>query len=126
MKLRVAVLLHDEAELMFENKFLHGFVKRKSAEPHVIESDAALAKQIDPFTNSHIAAANADDRPLRFRRCHDRRRHKVRRGLVFCGQAVEDFLVFAGRLGIVAEFVVARTARDVRAVGMNAGQRSAP
>ncbi len=54
----------------------------------------------------------------------DRRGHRLGRGLVLARQAVHHFLVLVGDLGVAAELVVARAAREERALRVHAGQRA--
>ena len=123
--LRVAILLHDKAELVPVEERLHAVVERETANAHEVGLDPARFQNIQRLAHRRIAAADGDHAELRALSPLDhRRRHELRRRLVFLQQPVEHLLILVGSLGITAKLVVPRAAREKSALRIHARQRA--
>ena len=107
-------------------KVFDALVEREAADPHVIGRSAACRENVHRFAHGRIAATDGDnaERGRSAARSIIRSGHEFRSGLVLLQQAVDHFLILVRSFGVAAELVVPGAAREERALGMDARQRS--
>ena len=125
-QLRVAVLLDDEDALVRGEERLDALAEREAADAHVVGDDAALAPARPTASRTAGSQPPSEMMPNVAPVCVRITGAGTRLGgrLVLAQQAVHHLLVLVGDLGVAAELVVARAAREERALGVHAGQRA--
>jgi hypothetical protein len=124
LQLRVAILLNDEDLLVRRQESVHFAAERERADPHVVDRDAALRKDVHGLACRAVAAADRDQADRVGAGALDDRPGHQRPGPVeLADQPVEHELVVGRVLGVTAVLVVSGAAGEVRALGRHARQR---
>src|SRR5665213_2456129 len=94
-ELRIAILLDNEADLVFSEERFDSRVEWKTAQAHEIAHDAALGQYVERFANGRIATAQSYDAEAGAGAAlDDGRWDELRGGLVLLEQTIHHFLVF--------------------------------
>ena len=100
-------------------------VERECANAHIVDGNPLGAENVESFAHRPVAPAQGDEPDGGTRLiADDRGRNGLGRFLVLAGEPIHHLLVFVGDFGVAAELVVTRAAREKRAFGVDAGQRT--
>ena len=99
--------------------------ERETADAHVVGVDPLGSQQVGGLMHGGIAAADGDQRHLGARLMRDlRSRHMLSGMLELPLEAVDEFLIRVGVLGVESVLVMAGATHEVRALATHTGKRA--
>ena len=125
LQLRIAVLFdHEDGRVRLQESF-DVAVEGKGLDAQIVHVDLLPPENVERLADCAVAAAEADDSDFIAALAHQHGSRQVfRRVRELSLQPVEHDLVFGGIFGVGAILIVARTAREVRALGTGSRQRA--